>query len=394
MAINHYQSAFPTTPDEGLAGHPAGTGEYLAESLTNDEAATRIGFGLGVKANGEDGCKLPASSADAIDGVTMYVPLVQPDANFDRKVPTDGVCLVMQRGRIWVEVEETVAKNDPVYVRHTANGAGKDPGQFRKDSDGSEGVYPQVSWTLSGALDAGRARIQKLVLSADLIAGDDVDGEIGGTAIATVSYDGVSHLTTMELIMSAIQVAADTAGEVIDNMYIAGATAREIHILSDAHSPTALPLTSWATTNGGAGTAAFASATGADVTAGKLPHTLTLDVDGDTITAEWSGSHDDTVHTFAAELESHAKVASAVVTHVAAGPDLVITLTGANYLANDIDLANGDPTGGVNARTGALNNEVVAGVAVSAKAAQWTGARYAKGAAAGKNALLEVFGTE
>jgi len=390
MAISHYQSTFATTPDEGKKGHPASTGEYLADSLTNDEAATAIGFGLGVKANGEDGCKLPASSADAIEGVTMHVPLIQPDANGDRKTPTDGVCLVMQRGRIWVDVEETVSKGDPVFVRHTANGAGKDPGQFRKDSDGSVGVKPQVSWTLSGALDAGQPRIQLLTFNQNFQAGDTVDLNINGNAIETVTF-AISHANTADLMIAAIREQLVQDG--ID-AHIEWDDAPTFNVLRMASLAEPFSATAEAITGIAIGGGNGLTLTPSDAQAGAAPHTLTLDVDGDTITQMWAGNHDDTIHNFADELASHAKVESAEVTHVAAGNDLVITLTGANFAADDIDLTNGNPTGGANARTGALNNEVRAGIAVSSKAAQWTGARYVKGAAAGKNALLEVFGND
>jgi len=338
-----------------------------------------------VKADGEDGCKLPASSGDVITGVTMAVPLTQPDANGDRKTPVTGVCSVMRSGPIWVEVEQTVAKGDPVYVRHTANGAGKDPGQFRKDSDGSVGVYPQTSLTLSGALDAGQKRIERMTFDADLVTSNVFNVTVFGVAIDSITFNGDHNVTMSQIADAIIEAGADDLlSATLSDM---GGTNRAIDVVSMGNANTAILAGSVVTAG-----ASQAGVTEAQVQAGAAGHTLTLDVDGDTVTAPWAGSHDATVHSFAEELAGHPKVAAAEVTHVLAGNDLVITLTGANYAADDIDLANGNPTGGATARTGAINNEVVAGVAVSSKASLFTGGRYAKGAAAGKTALLELFG--
>jgi hypothetical protein len=47
---------------------------------------------------------------------------------------------LLRRGRIAVQIDDdlvAVNPNDPVYVRHTANGTLKQPGQVRKDNSGS-----------------------------------------------------------------------------------------------------------------------------------------------------------------------------------------------------------------------------------------------------------------
>lgn len=46
----------------------------------------------------------------------------------------------LRQGAAYVYVEEAVTSDDPVYCRFLANGTGKDPGQFRKDSDSGKAL--------------------------------------------------------------------------------------------------------------------------------------------------------------------------------------------------------------------------------------------------------------
>ncbi len=347
--MSKFQSTF-TAPLHGIIGHDHDNSSSLVDHLPN-AAATQIAFGRAVKASGS-GAVLPSAGADEIIGVTTAassVPIVD-ETTGDRKFKQYASMPILSRGRVNVAVEQTVAVTDPVYVRFTTVG-GDTPGAFRKDADNTGGsaataavarkqtltvtggkldggrgkvstldfdVAPAIddgtlrvqTLTLDGPMDGGRVRSQKLVLDGDLDAADTVDGSIAGTAIAQVTF-AVDHASTMELIANAIRDALNTAGK-LGLVSIRGATSREIHIVSEEYSATALALTGWAT--GGGATTAFVAATGADILAGKNPTSLSVVLDGGAaLVAEWTGSSDATLAGFAALIGEQAGILSAEV---------------------------------------------------------------------------------
>lgn len=92
-----------------------------------NKGVTNIPYGSGVVTDGEDGAALPTAGAAIAD----YVGVVKYELNrahldtapdgatpkFDMTVVTFGV--------IWVNVLDTVAKDDPVYLRVGATGNGE-----------------------------------------------------------------------------------------------------------------------------------------------------------------------------------------------------------------------------------------------------------------------------
>lgn len=389
-------------PAVGFLGHAHDNSAALVDSAPNTGAGN-IAFGRAVKASGA-GVDVPASLADEFVGVTVADPLVPiiDETTGDRAYKPGASVGVLSRGRVNVLAEQTVAVTDPVFVRTATGAGGETAGAFRKDSDGATGTKRKQTLTLSGALDGGRERVQKLVLDADLVAGDTVDGAIDGQAITQVAY-AASHATTMQSIVKAIEQAAETAAVAaggdpsIVEIYVAGATGREIHIVSKYAGASKSPLTAWATAHGGAGTASFASATGADVQAGKEPHGLSVQLDGGAaLVQDWAGTSDATLAGFAALLASQAAIESAVVskgTDTGGGvddADRIVTVTSASASPTANAFTNPTVSGGVTARTMAVA-QTQAGVAPAAKAAQWTSARWHKGASAGGIAVLEVF---
>jgi hypothetical protein len=164
---------------------------------------------------------------------------------------------------------------------------------------------------------------------------------------------------------------------------IKGATKREIHIFSADVGATTAPLVDWAVTHGGGGTAVFAAATGADVTAGKEPHGLSIELDGGAaLVQDWAGTGDATLRAFAELLAAQPAIDSAVVTAASdtgGGQDdaeRVITVVAAVGSPTANAFTNPTVSGGVNART-LVVAETVAGVAaVVAKAVLWPNARF------------------
>ena len=91
-----------------------------------NKGATNIPFGQGVVTDGEDGAKLPTSGSVAKDfnGVAVYeLNRAINDGDTLGAVP-DFDYTVATVGPVWVEVLDTVAKDDPVYLRVGATGLG------------------------------------------------------------------------------------------------------------------------------------------------------------------------------------------------------------------------------------------------------------------------------
>lgn len=117
----------------GFAGMIARTGPYRADTGENTSMAIAFGLGLARIAGTERGVALPAATGFAFAGVALHEHR-SPVAGVSRYEQNEAVS-VMTAGFVMVPVEQAVQPGDPVYLRHTANGAGKDPGQFRKDAD-------------------------------------------------------------------------------------------------------------------------------------------------------------------------------------------------------------------------------------------------------------------
>ena len=230
----------------------------------------------------------------------------------------------------------------------------------------------------------GQGRVQTLTLNQDIVAAETLDLTIGGQAMTQVTY-ATSHAFTVGLLVSALNEALADSNQQANVAISDGATSRIVTITS-LEQP--FSATAQAITGISVGTAAGLTLTAADQQAGAAPHSLSITVDGDTVSTGWSGSNDDTVHLFAEELAGHAKVASAAVTEVLNGDDLTIVLTGANKVADDIDLAAATASGGANARTIAVNNELVPGVAQTA--VEWTDARVLTAATDGNLVKIAV----
>lgn len=122
------QTSYPTKMGIALEGQIA---DMQPHSIAGYAAEVEVGFGIGVTQGTKDTqCKLPGATGFKLLGVTVHSHAREKDA----ATQADMVG-VMRQGAIYVRPEQAVTPADPVYVRHTANGAGKTPGRFRADDD-------------------------------------------------------------------------------------------------------------------------------------------------------------------------------------------------------------------------------------------------------------------
>jgi hypothetical protein len=129
---------FPGAAVSGMLYDAAGSVDIVTRV-----AAVAIPFGnFVVKAAGDDNVALPSASASAssvIEGVAVYTQDTQSGLAGDGVAPAYPIgrpINTLQEGRIWVYCETAFnPDSDTLYVRYTANGAGKVPGQVRNDTD-------------------------------------------------------------------------------------------------------------------------------------------------------------------------------------------------------------------------------------------------------------------
>lgn len=161
------QTTYGFTNDSLLQGMPAATLDTESETAYS---AAAIAFGLGlVFDDAQDGdrkkVKLPAAADDTFVGIAVFDhtrPLtgevdaltVLATTQTARYAIGDAIRL-LRKGRIVVRVEQAVNPESPVFLRHTANGAGTAPGQFRVNIDTANAIdvsaYCSFATTTTGA---------------------------------------------------------------------------------------------------------------------------------------------------------------------------------------------------------------------------------------------------
>lgn len=133
----------PSGQPVARAGVLADNGDiYDVLSAFSEEASAGIPFGVGVKKGTEDrGVKLLTATSETVTGITVYSYNHSPgattgdlDSSGDLK-PKAAIDL-LNKGRVYVYVEEAVSAGDRGYCRAVANGAGKTViGGWRKSQD-------------------------------------------------------------------------------------------------------------------------------------------------------------------------------------------------------------------------------------------------------------------
>lgn len=89
-------------------------------------------------AGGDRSIRLPSTGTDVVLGITVNQAegADLDDPSTAHLYPALSQVPYLRKGRVVVEVEETVTRGDPVYARFTAGAGGTVRGAFRNDDDG------------------------------------------------------------------------------------------------------------------------------------------------------------------------------------------------------------------------------------------------------------------
>lgn len=150
--------------------------------------------------------RLPTSASDKILGVSLnsaeHNPTA-PDGSRTYGVLPNDMYTVISGGGVYVIAEQAVTPSDPVYVRYTANGTGKDPGQVRKDPDGVAEVHTITPTAADTTRYALSAEVSDRVFVFDVTS--------GGSATATTIANAFRTAMAADADFSALITASGTA---------------------------------------------------------------------------------------------------------------------------------------------------------------------------------------
>jgi len=134
-----------TSLSRGYRGAIAETHSELRSGLMSEDAPSGVFLAHESSLDRTIGLKVVDSASDKIVGVGVYQPF-RSTSDAGLELVNDRMENYLDRGVIWVICEEAVNPEDPVYVRHTANGTGKlQLGAVRNDSDAGAGVVFTVN---------------------------------------------------------------------------------------------------------------------------------------------------------------------------------------------------------------------------------------------------------
>ena len=144
----------------GLAAEP-----FQSQTIeTKVQPSAKSFFGRAVVADiatGEDAIKHIDTTGQTITGVVQAShALVSSDDGTDPGYEAQEAVAVMNKGRIWVAINEDVAVGDDVYVVHAA---GADRGKFRTDNTGADQLT-NARWIKGGTAAQGIALLELDVL--------------------------------------------------------------------------------------------------------------------------------------------------------------------------------------------------------------------------------------
>jgi hypothetical protein len=144
----------------GVQGQIAGS--CFNKRTIYNATANVIAYGALVIYSGtENNIVLPSATGQRPAGILYFERLYEDakNANNEYGLAPKRLGKIMVQGNIWVRVEEAVGLNDPVFFRHTANGAGKDiiGSSFRKTADTATcDALTNARW-IEGAVAGGLA---------------------------------------------------------------------------------------------------------------------------------------------------------------------------------------------------------------------------------------------
>ena len=150
----------------GLAAEP-----FNPSTLeTKVQPAGKSYFGrmvVGDFGGGEERIKHPTAAAQKPLGVVSAThSMPSNEDSDDPNYPAQEAVKVMNKGRIWVAIEEDIAITDDVYFRHTSGGAGTKLGIFRSDADTARAdQITNARWVKGGTAAEGIALLELDVLA-------------------------------------------------------------------------------------------------------------------------------------------------------------------------------------------------------------------------------------
>lgn len=151
------QTAYNEKPAVAMPGMIADQSEpRIRTGKFTDAAGGQFGTFV-TKGASEGDVKMMTGAADKVAGLlvhTHHIDVTSLPAGKD--INQNDIVPVAEMGRFYALIEEDMAEDDAVYVRHTANGAGKlQLGAIRNDDDGGnavllKGATIRIGGTLAG----------------------------------------------------------------------------------------------------------------------------------------------------------------------------------------------------------------------------------------------------
>lgn len=139
-----------------LAETDPGTDLTLSTPTANKTAGPiKFGRGLELFSTIAFGIALPSATSFVFEGISIARAkgrpkdnTVSPPVTSEAQYRTAEPVPTLRKGRIWVRTEDAITPASDVYLRHTANGALLQPGQFRSDADtaNADDVSAFCSW--------------------------------------------------------------------------------------------------------------------------------------------------------------------------------------------------------------------------------------------------------
>lgn len=167
------------------------------------------GVGVIAKSGNETACESPASATTPLVGIVINDFARDPDSLSGVAAVKDTTqAPLMVEGPIMVPVEQDVTEADQVFVRYTANGAGKlQLGAFRKDLDGVAEVHTITPTAVNSTVYVMTVEFTnangKLVTKTFLYTSD-------GSATATEISSGFQTAMALDAEFTAAIVASGT----------------------------------------------------------------------------------------------------------------------------------------------------------------------------------------
>lgn len=189
------------------------------------------------------------NSAEEVMKAGIFVKLGTTTPQIKKLAVTGDVAI----GKLWGVTLHDRTRPTPALGIDNSGGEGVRDYAIYEDvpviKEGSVYMSPEDAMTPSSDIyirHEGRAQVQTIVMSAALVTGDVVTGEVGGVAIAPVTY-ATSNAATMTALAAAIELAGTNVSAVSN-----GTDTITVTTLLDSSDE---DLTSWLVTSGGSGTA-------------------------------------------------------------------------------------------------------------------------------------------